>query len=78
MNYKSFSLNGMWKMKYQKEQYSDTGVPKFNGISVKDVVPGFWEDMEWDAEIHPEYEDLHYPIKDTAPDMTLKNYVGNV
>ncbi len=77
MNYKTFSLNGMWKINYQKELYDDTVVPKFDGISVKDVVPGFWEDMEWDAEIHPEYEDLHYPIKDTAPDMTLKNYVGN-
>ena len=81
MNYKTFSLNGIWEMKYQKEQYNDTVVPEFDGICVKDAVPGLWEDMTGevvsDATIHPEYQDLHYPIKDTAPDMTLPNYVGN-
>ena len=80
------SLNGSWEMDYSKTLYQGKVMPEFQGISVTDAVPGYWEDMEEIFEnapfvselvINPEYRVLEYPTAMMPWDTKLPNYLGN-
>ncbi len=86
MIYTAFSMNGTWKMNYQEENYTSEVCPGFKGITVRDAVPGFWEDMTEKFKktefyrhlrINPEFGIQEYPIADVCPDMALPNIMGN-
>ncbi len=73
-------------MDYNFENYLSKKCPEFNGSLIESAIPNYFEDMKpilMEAEfserpkINPEYNNLEYPIKDTCPDMTLPNILGN-
>ena len=86
MLYSVFSLNGTWKMGYQEEIYTSDQLPAFKGETVKDAVPGYWEDMTErfartefyrTLRLNPAYGIWQYPIVNYCPDMSLPNILGN-
>ena len=86
MIYTAFSLNGTWKMGYQEKKYTSTKLPKFNGETIADAVPGYWEDMTKQfsktqfyrsLRVNPSYGFFEYPITHYCPDTFLPNILGN-
>ena len=86
MIYTALSLNGAWKMGYQEKKYTSTKLPKFDGETIADAVPGYWEDMTEQfsktkfyrtLRTNPAYGFFEYPITHYCPDMFLPNILGN-
>lgn len=86
MLYSTLSLNGTWKMGYQEDMYASEQLPQFQGETIENAVPGYWEDMGdrfakatfHDAlQINPAYTLQQYPMTDYCPDMLLPNILGN-
>ena len=86
MLYSTFSLNGTWDMGYQEDIYTSDKLPKFQGETIEDAVPGYWEDMtdrfaatnfHKTLRINPAYSLQQYPMTDYCPDMFLPNILGN-
>ncbi|MBR3932283.1 MAG: beta galactosidase jelly roll domain-containing protein [Clostridia bacterium] len=86
MTYKSFLFDGSWEMDYRETEYQSEELPVFNGYTIENAVPGYWEDMAdkfFNApffeklKINPAFGSQRYPIATTAPDMALPNYLGN-
>ena len=78
-------LNGAWRMDFSPDKYTEESCPVFDGVNVKDAVPGYFEDMSEKFRgapffkslvINPDYKRYEYPMTDYPPDMTLPNYVG--
>ncbi len=86
MMYESVLLNGSWRMDYSPYKYTEESCPIFDGVTIKDAVPGYFEDMSEKFRgapffeslvINPDYKRYEYPMTDYPPDMVLPNYVGN-
>ena len=87
MNYKSFSLNGTWRMDYCEEKYLGIENPfTMGGSVVKNAVPGYWEDMidkfactkiYRKLRMNPRYGIQRYPMTEFPPTMALPNVIGN-
>lgn len=84
MIYSTVSLNGTWEMEYSPKAHTETAAPTFRGTAIENCVPGYWEDMSEVFEkaglspvINPQYNVQSYPIRGTAPDMLLPNFLGN-
>ena len=83
MIYTPLSLNGRWQMYYCKEKYTDEKLPDFEGETMENAVPGYWEDMDFSEktffktlQYNPEYSIQRYPISERVPDMALPNIIG--
>ncbi len=83
--YDSISLDGEWEMAYQPYAWEGVYYPKFDGVKVKNAVPGYWEDMEKDFRaagmkcefrINPWYEQQSLPMTGHPVDVTLPQIYG--
>ena len=86
MFYTYFSLNGTWQMGYSENIYLSKQKPEFKGYTIRNAVPGYWEDMTdrfareefyRSLRINPEHGLWQYPIAQYCPDMALPNIMGN-
>lgn len=83
--YDVLTLNGAWEMDYRQTPWQGEALPEFEGYSIADAVPGYWEDMTGcfqmapffrSLRINPEYGVQRYPIAEGPPDMALPNITG--
>jgi len=79
----SVSLDGTWEMAYQPYEYPRElhRPPVFEGESVENAVPAYWEDLFRNDEshryrFHPLYHPQQFPLEDAPQEMTLPNIYG--
>ena len=83
--YDSLPLDGDWEMAYRPYACESVVYPKFTGVTVKNAVPGYWEDMvesfreagmkdEW--RINPWHVEQKFPITGWADGTTFPNIYG--
>ena len=83
--YSAVSLDGEWEMAYQPYACESVEYPQFEGVKVRDAVPGYWEDMvpafraagmRGEFRINPLFERQRFPMTGWASDTTLPNIYG--
>ena len=80
------SLDGAWEMAYRPYDCESIAFPSFEGKTVENAVPGYWEDMvpafraagiSDGFRINPQYAQQTFPIFNAAEDLTLPNIRGS-
>jgi hypothetical protein len=79
------SLDGAWEMAYRPYAWETSVAPVFEGVSVANAVPGYWEDlvpafraagMTDEFRVHPWHVEQRLPITGSASDLTLPDPYG--